>query len=363
MSAKNRLFVIIFAIIAILSLAAAMLILYDPFSLFEKDNDAQNGSGTRQPVHGTPRFPQPVDGVPLLSTGVPLLAKNTQPVGIGTSQFIQDARFSNINNRHSKTEGTAKAGTSVRVPILTYHHFAEEGDPSTVISAEMFERQIVAIIDAGYTAISFSELCDFVHRGTPLPENPIIITIDDGYLSVYETAFPILRKYDAMATVFIIGVTHGQTEYKDTGYPITPRFNDIQALKMARPGIISIQSHSYDMHQYEPFETGRYRTGVLQMEDEDTNEYIASFTEDFERAASQIVSLLGTRPFVFAYPFGYYSELTETLLAGMGVKATLTIQQGMNTVVANSPESLFALRRFNVSGDMGPEELLELITH
>jgi len=117
------------------------------------------------------------------------------------------------------------------------------------------------------------------------------------------------------------------------------------------------------MHQYEPFETGRYRTGVLQMEDEDTNEYIASFTEDFERAASQIVSLLGTRPFVFAYPFGYYSELTETLLAGMGVKATLTIQQGMNTVVANSPESLFALRRFNVSGDMGPEELLELITH
>lgn len=363
MSAKNRLLIIIFAVISILSLAAAMLIMYDPFGFFDKHNASQTDSGSRQPVHNAPHDPQPVNCVPLLNTGTPLLDKKTQPMGADAALLIQDARFFNIDARQFKTADTEKAGTSIRVPILTYHHFAEKGDPSTVISAEMFEIQIMAILDAGYTAISFSELCDFVYRGIPLPENPIIITIDDGYLSVYETAFPILLKYNVKATVFIIGVTHGQTEYKDTGYPITPRFNDTQALKMVRSGIISIQSHSYDMHQYEPFETGRYRTGVLQMESESIDDYIASFTEDFERAASQIVGMLGTRPFVFAYPFGYYSELTETLLAGMGVKVTLTIQQGLNTIVVDSPESLFALKRFNVSGDMEPDTLLGLITH
>lgn len=258
-------------------------------------------------------------------------------------------------------EDQTRNESTARIPILMYHHFADEGSPSTVISAAQFENQIKALSDAGYTAITFEELCDYVFSGAPLPERPLIITIDDGYLSVYETAFPILKKYDMKATVFIIGVSHGKSVYKDTQHPITPRFNNAQALEMAESGIISIQSHSYDMHQHEPFETDSFREGVLQRDDESDEDYIKSFTADFQRAAAQIEDMLRMRPFVYSYPFGFYSDMSEMLLRNLDVKVTLTTVYGVNTVVIDSPESLFGLKRFNIHGDMSVEELLATI--
>lgn len=251
---------------------------------------------------------------------------------------------------------------SAAVPILMYHHFVDEGNPGTVISAEMFDKQLAALRDAGFTAISFEELCAFVYDGVALPKRPIIITIDDGYMSVYETAFPILRKYNMKATVFIIGVSHGRSLYKGTQYPIIPRFDDAEAREMVESGIISIQSHSYDMHQHEPYETGPFRTGVLQMDGESREEYIQAFSEDFRRASAQIEAMLGTPAFVYSYPFGRSSDLSEELLHDFGVTATLTIVEGVNTVVRDTPESLFLLKRFNVPGDMTPEELLAKIS-
>jgi len=249
----------------------------------------------------------------------------------------------------------------VTIPILTYHHFIEGGEPSMTISAGMFERQIKALSDAGYTAISFDELSDYVFKGKRLPERPVIITIDDGYLSAYDTAFPILQKYDMKATIFIIGVSHGRSVYRNTNHPITPRFNDAQMIEMVSSGVMSIQSHSYDMHQHEPFETGPYRRGVLRRTDESEAEYIEAFNADFERAAAQIEAMLGARPFVFSYPYGLSNELTDGLLKDMGVEVTLTIKEGVNIVTRDAPESLYSLKRFNVPGDRTPEELLRML--
>jgi len=261
------------------------------------------------------------------------------------------------------TNGAPTDEDSVSVPILMYHHFADEGAPETIIPAEMFEAQIKALCDVGYTALSFDELCGYVYQGAPLPERPIIITIDDGYMSVYETAFPILQKYGMNATVFIIGVSHGKDHYKDTPNPIIPRFGDAEAVEMSRSGVLSIQSHSYDMHQHEPYETGPFRKGVLQMDGESKDEYVRAFKADFESAAAQIEAMLGERPFVFSYPFGVSNDMTDGLLRDMGVKVTLTIAKGLNTVLRGAPESLFSLNRFNVPGDMPPEELLAMIDH
>jgi len=242
-----------------------------------------------------------------------------------------------------------------------YHHFADEGAPGTTISAERFENQIKALSDAGYTAISFDELRDFVLNGATLPKRPLIITIDDGYRSVYETAYPILKKYDMKATVFIIGISHGKSVYKDTQYPIIPRFNDAEAIEMVESGIMTIQSHSYDMHQHEPYESGPFRVGVLQMEGESEAEYVESFTTDYQRAVHQLEIISDKYPFVYSYPFGKYNDLCEELLKGMGVEVTLTIVEGINTVVRGSPDSLFKLKRNNVPGDMTTEKLLEMI--
>jgi len=251
---------------------------------------------------------------------------------------------------------------SVRIPILMYHHFGDDGSPGTTISAEMFESHIKALRDDGYTAITFEQLCGYVFDGAPLPQRSIIITIDDGYTSVYDIAYPILKKYDMTATVFIIGVLHGETLYKDTSYPVYPtHFGDAEALEMIMSGVISIQSHSFDMHQDEYYETGPFRLGVMQRSGESEEEYIAAFNADFECAAAQIENISGAQPFVYSYPFGRHSKMSEELLDDNGVKVTLTIVKGSSVVTRGSPESLFGLKRYNAYGNMTADKLLATI--
>ena len=258
--------------------------------------------------------------------------------------------------------GWVHSGNSVLVPILMYHHFADEGAPGTVISGGVFESHLIALRDGGYTAISFQQLLDYVDHGAKLPDRPVVITIDDGYESVYEVAYPLLKQYDMHAAVFIIGVLHGQDLYKETFHPVFPSsLTSEQAAEMTESGVISIQSHSFDMHQYEPYETGPYRRGVMRRRGESEREYIAAFTDDFEMAAAQIESVFGNRPYVYSYPYGIGSGLTDRLLRDMGVRVTLTVTPGMNVVTMDSPGGLFSLRRFNVPGNTSPESLIKMI--
>lgn len=250
---------------------------------------------------------------------------------------------------------------SVSIPILMYHHFSDNGAPGSVISADMFECHMKALVEAGCSFVSFREVCDYVNYGTPLPEKPVLITIDDGYTSVYETAYPILLKYNIKATVFIVGAFYGKAQYKDTPYLlIPPHFGDDEAREMIESGLISIQSHSYDMHQYEPYEL-EYRRGILRKPGETREEYDEVFRADFEFASAQIENTTGLKPFVYSYPFGRHTNRSETLLKGMGVESTVTIIPGMNTIIKGVPESMYKLRRFIVYGDMTPEKLLKKI--
>ena len=251
---------------------------------------------------------------------------------------------------------------TVRVPILMYHHLSDSGNPGSVISAEVFESHVKALGDAGYTSISFEDLYDYVISGTPLPDRPIILTFDDGYMSVYDVALPILKKYDMKATALIIGAFHGESVYKGFDYlPITPHLGDAEAAEMVASGVFSIQSHSFDMHHYTPYETDSPRTGILRRAGESLDDYIEAFTADFDIAAAQIENAVGVRPFVYSYPFGRSTRQAERLLKDMGVTVTLTTAANANTVVRNSPKSLFGLGRFNVPGDMPAEELLAMI--
>jgi peptidoglycan/xylan/chitin deacetylase (PgdA/CDA1 family) len=181
-------------------------------------------------------------------------------------------------------------------------------------------------------------------------------------MSVYEIAYPILEKYGMKATVFIIGSMHGETFYRGTDLPIyPPHFGDMEAIEMIRSGVISIQSHSYDMHQTEPDDAGSYRRGAMQRLGESQEDYIKAFNEDFERAAVQIEDITGARPSVYSYPFGRSGNLSEKLLKSNGIKATLTIVRGYNVVTRNVPESLFRLKRYNVPGDITADRLLSWV--
>lgn len=252
---------------------------------------------------------------------------------------------------------------STQVPILMYHHLSEDVTNSEMVSPEQFEAQIRALTEAGYTSISFDELQAYVLRGEPLPEKPVVITFDDGYRSNYTLAYPILQKYGMKATIFAIGVSFGKDHYKDTDYTITPHFGADEAAEMTASGLISIQSHTYDMHQWPPYEDGSaaVRENILQLPGESEESYVQALTEDFTRSRALLEGATGQPVDVLAYPAGQHSTLAQVTLQSLGVHVTLSTNPGVNTVVKGLPQTLYAMLRFGITEDISPEALLDMI--
>ncbi len=257
----------------------------------------------------------------------------------------------------------APAAQTADVAILMYHAFTEnEAETSSVCTlASEFERQLSALRDAGYTSVSYADLIEFVNGKGKLPEKPLLISIDDGYQNNLDLAAPLLEKYGFCANIAVIGVSIGHTTYKDTDIPIMPHFSLEDARPWIKRGILTVTTHSYDMHQIAAVDGNDCRRGVLQMPGEAEPDYIAALTQDYTHAQEQLAGLPGKVLPVFTYPFGAYSELSERVLQEQGVQVTVTIADGANRLVKGEPETLRRLRRINVPAGMEPDALLSSI--
>ncbi len=257
-------------------------------------------------------------------------------------------------------EPISEAALTTKVPILLYHHLVEvyEENDSTV-SVETFEAQIKALADAGYTAVTFSDLSDYVERGVPLPEKPVVITFDDGYESNLTMAAPILRQYNMNATVFVIGVSVGKDTYKDTGVSMLPHFSWDAAAAAEASGVITIESHGYDFHEVEGRDLSPIRVGILQKSGESESDYIAFLNGDCDTMNRYFADYLGKSVTVVAYPYGYHSDLTDIVMAENGVTATVTTSEHTNTLVKGLPQSLYNLGRYTIHEDTDILAVLE----
>ena len=244
-----------------------------------------------------------------------------------------------------------------------YHAFTEnEAETSSVCTlASEFERQLSALRDAGYTSVGYADLLEFVNGKGKLPEKPLLISIDDGYQNNLDLAAPLLEKYGFCANIAVIGVSIGHTTYKDTDIPIMPHFSLEDARPWIKRGVLTVTTHSYDMHQIAAVDGNDCRRGVLQMPGEAEPDYIAALTQDYTHAQEQLAGLPGKVLPVFTYPFGAYSELSERVLQEQGVQVTVTIADGANRLVKGEPETLRRLRRINVPAGMEPDALLSSI--
>ncbi len=261
-------------------------------------------------------------------------------------------------NVYKKEYSFNDSGYTKKVPVLMYHSLAEESTGSYSVSRKQFEAQIKALSQSGYTGVSLKQLADYVEKGIELPEKPVVITFDDGYSSNYEIAYPILKKYNMKATIFVIGSSVGKNTYKDTEYQITPHFNYEEAKEMVNSGLIEIQSHTYDMHQTPDYEEGAARIAVEQLEGESEQSFAQAIKADFLRSKKEIEEGTGQKVFALAYPLGKYSDLSEVAIKEMGAKITLSTESGINTVIKGLPQCLQAMKRIFVNEEMSPEELI-----
>lgn len=249
-----------------------------------------------------------------------------------------------------------EADYTAQVPILMYHHISEDAGDG-VLTTSQFEEHLTALQAAGYTAISFEELQAFVERGAALPKKPVILTFDDGYQSNLDLAYPILKQHNMKATIFVIGVSIGKDTYKDTGKAMIPHFSLEQAEDAASSGLISIQSHGYDLHQVEGYDGPPVRAGVVQFDGESEADYLAFLQQDF----AAMETCLGKTPTVLAYPYGKVTTASEVAAHAAGIKTTLTTIPEINTVIRGLPQSLQQMGRFSAE-QYSAEELIAVLS-
>ena len=107
---------------------------------------------------------------------------------------------------------------------------------ANAINVDQFEEEMAFLKEEGYTAVSFQELIATWKKGRPLPRKPRVHHLRRRVPEQLRAGLPILQKYEMKATIFVIGLSVGVTDYyKDTQYPMTPHFNYEQAKEMGTP--------------------------------------------------------------------------------------------------------------------------------
>lgn len=243
------------------------------------------------------------------------------------------------------------------LPVLMYHHFAGESKSGTVVTPERFREQMSALREAGYEAVTIPQVIGFVRGGTPLPEKPVLITMDDGYGSNLDVAAPILEETGMCATVFVIGINEGEEYYAHSGEPMWQhRFAFEEAAPWVEKGIIDVQSHTFDMHQLESYGYSG-RDGVLRLPGESDEDYRQALLDDAEAFRERRGDRVGTELLALAYPFGYYDLEADKIMKEAGYQATFTIDERINFLRTGDGDCLRMMGRFNVTDCDSGEEL------
>ncbi len=244
----------------------------------------------------------------------------------------------------SDAEGTANE--DIIIPVLMYHNIAEsypKGGEGANITPALFEEHMLGILERGYTPILVSDYYNSVERGKSLPENPIIITFDDGYLSNYQIAYPILKRLNIPATIFIVTSTVGaKAEDKVVS---NSHFTWEQAREMQASGIIDIQSHSH---------THKNMTAIS----------TAQLQEELRISRYLIEKNLNKNCFSFAYPGGRYNQTTLSLARYAGYRMQILVnyaESGEDYLANNVKSGIENFTRLTISGDMSKKDLFDRI--
>lgn len=246
------------------------------------------------------------------------------------------------------------------VPVLMYHHFmdVDSSDVDTIVTVKRFREQLLALKAAGYTPVDPFEIADFVENRTPLPDKPVLITMDDGYSSNLELAAPVLEECGMKATVFVIGATVGRTTYPGSETVLDPpRFSWEQVRPWVEKGVLCVQSHTYEMHHRSGGEWDR--DGVLQKPGEGERDYRAALTADVERAKSELEDGLDVPLIAVAFPYGLWSRTAVQQFRQAGIKLTFTTHYGCSRVRQGKAGSMQVLDRWWIGDDITGAQLVE----
>lgn len=272
--------------------------------------------------------------------------------------LITVAFFFAVSNERKASTVSAQP-ESIELPIIMYHHITTDAGRAgkyTVLVSE-FENDLSFIEENGYTAVTVTELINFVKGESELPEKPIMITFDDGFESFYSLAYPILREKNIKSVVSVIGkVTEKYSEFEDHNINYS-NMNFNQIYELASGGLVEIQNHSYDMH----VSAQGQRKGISKLDNETYDEYKKTLSNDLLTLQKILKLKCGITPQCVTYPYGAHSEETLGIIKKLGFKSTMLCEERVNTIISGDENSLYNLGRYNRPSGISTEEFFNKI--
>ncbi len=215
-----------------------------------------------------------------------------------------------------------------RVAILGYHDFSSTKEATAMrIKTEDFERHMAYIQSAGLTVITMKEFLEWLYGARQLPEQCVLITIDDGWRSVYQEAYPILKKYNFPFTIFLY------TQFiSGRGQSMSHEMIREMQANGATVGSHS-RSHAYPSEWKQANELG--------------SEAIEAMVERELGGSKRILDSLFGVVNTYCYPGGFVMQPMIDKIASYGYAAGFTVISGKVT----SQENPWKIHRYIVLGN------------
>jgi peptidoglycan/xylan/chitin deacetylase (PgdA/CDA1 family) len=192
---------------------------------------------------------------------------------------------------------------SAVVAILGYHDFRERGGSPMIIAAPKFREQMQAIKDSGIPVISLSDVLAWRKGQKNIPEECIVITMDDGWEGVHTYAYPVLKEFGFPFTAYIY------KKYVNIG----GRSMSWDQIKEMMKNGCEIGSHSVS-HESLRLKKGR--------KEADHQIWVLGELKD---SKDYLEKNLGITCTSFAYPFGIFDDSTSETALQVGYETLVTV--------------------------------------
>jgi poly-beta-1,6-N-acetyl-D-glucosamine N-deacetylase len=210
--------------------------------------------------------------------------------------------------------------------VLMYHRFEENKYPSTNIKVADFIKHLNLIKKEKFKFVNPNDFENSLLNKKK--ERKILLTIDDGFKSFYDQAWPILKKEKIPFILFVNTREVGTRGYMD--------WNQIK--EISKEEFAHIGNHSYS-HEY-----------LVDMKNQE-------IIDDINVAASDFKNNLGYNSSFFSYPFGEYSNNFKTIIKDLGFKYAF----GQHSGVIDETKDFYELPRFPINEAYGELKRFETI--
>jgi poly-beta-1,6-N-acetyl-D-glucosamine N-deacetylase len=207
-----------------------------------------------------------------------------------------------------------------RVPVIMYHDVKKKKDVSYDVPPRKFRAQMESIKEAGFTPITIDQLYAHLTENKPLPQKPILLTFDDGYLGNYAEAYPILKEFNYPAVFFIVPAYVGVKTSKD-------HVTWEQLKQVVKEGLVTVAAH-----------TMSHPVDLTKLDD-------AKLHRELIESKAILEKTLGVPMNYLAYPTGNRDERVTALAKEAGYRMAFTMDEGY----AGESADILQLNRFGQS--------------